>query len=85
MTHTNHQKDMFGLECVFIIKFRENLVSIDERRQQEALKIFYEKQKKQKQKIHRLKTWSLIINPLICLSFVALFWVFGMNHYYVEV
>ena len=65
--------------------FRKNLLSIDERRQQDALRIFYEKQKKQKKKISQLKTWSLVVNPLICISFVALFWVFGMNHYYVEV
>ena len=73
------------------IFYRTDLVNIDERKQQEALRVFYEKQSKLKQmnklkkRIQRLKKFSLVINPIICVMFVALFWVLGINHYYMEV
>ena len=66
-------------------------MNIDEKKQQEALRMFYEEQRKQKKminlkkRIQRLKKFSLVINPLICVTFVALFWVLGMQHYYMEV
>ena len=66
---------------------RKDLVSINERQQQKSLKVFYEKQKQQKNKnrIKRLKRFSLVINPMICVGFVLLYWVVGLNHYYTAV
>jgi hypothetical protein len=60
------------------------LVSINERTQQEALRKFYEMQEKKEKienklkRIQILRRFSIIVNPLICVGFVAVFWVAGM-------
>ena len=71
--------------------FRQNsLVNVNEQKQKEALKEFYEKQRKEntKQKVEkrilRLRTFSRVINPLVCIGFVIVFWAAGMQHYYKE-
>ena len=47
--------------------------------------MFYErdnlKQRNQK-RISSLKKFSHVINPLICVGFVIVFWAVGMQHYY---
>jgi hypothetical protein len=53
------------------------------------LRTFYAKQQKQKdnnnKRIQRLKKFSLVINPLICLGFVLMFWFLGIMEYYRDV
>jgi hypothetical protein len=66
-------------------------VNIDEREQQIALKDMYARQKRQNEKsekekrIQKLRRFSVVINPLICVGFVAIFWIAGMSQYYKEV
>ena len=62
--------------------FRRNeLVNVDERRQQAALKEFYEHEalkQNNKKRIQSLKTFSKVINPLVCIGFVFAFWTVGL-------
>ena len=73
-------RDIIG--CFFR---RNELVNVNERKQKEALQMFYErdtlKQRNQK-RIKSLKKFSHVINPLICIGFVIVFWAVGMQHYY---
>ena len=70
------------------IKFyfrRDELVNINEQKQKEALKEFYENEtlkKNNEDRIKRLKKFSRVINPLFCIGFVIVFWAAGMHHYY---
>ena len=66
------------------------LVNVDERKQQEALRVHYEQEKKKQEeathnRILRLKRFTLFINPLFCIGFVIMFWILGMSNYYKEV
>ena len=66
---------------------RAELVDVNEQKQKEALKEFYENETlKQKNgaRIKQLKKFSKVINPLFCLGFVIVFWAAGMQHYYQE-
>ena len=66
--------------------FRRNeLVNVNERKQKEALQMFYERdsvKQRNEKRILRLKKFSHVINPLICVGFVIVFWAVGMQHYY---
>ena len=66
--------------------FRRNeLVNVNERKQKEALQMFYERdslKQRNEKRILRLKKFSRVINPLICVGFVIVFWAVGMQHYY---
>ena len=60
-------------------------MNIDERVQQEALREFYNKADKKKKKtmlLKKLRHFSLVVNPLVCVGFVIVFWVAGMRQYY---
>ena len=64
---------------------RAELVNVNEQKQKEALKEFYENEiRKQtnEDQIRRLKKFSRVINPLFCIGFVIMFWAAGMHHYY---
>ena len=64
---------------------RAELVNVNEQKQKEALKEFYENEiRKQtnEDQIRRLKKFSRVINPLFCIGFVIVFWAVGMQHYY---
>ena len=64
---------------------RAELVNINEQKQKEALKEFYENEilkKNKEDRIRRLKKFSRVINPLFCIGFVIVFWAAGMQHYY---
>ena len=64
---------------------RAELVDVNEKRQKEALKEFYENEalkQKNEDRIKRLKKFSKLINPLFCIGFVIVFWALGMQHYY---
>ena len=64
---------------------RAELVNINEQKQKEALKEFYENEimkKNNEDRIKRLKKFSRVINPLFCIGFVIVFWAAGMQHYY---
>ena len=67
---------------------RAELVDVNEKRQKEALKEFYENEalkQKNEDRIKRLKKFSKLINPLIFwFAFVIVFWAVGMQHYYQE-
>ena len=66
---------------------RAELVDVNEQKQKEALKEFYENETlKQKNEvlIKQLKKFSKVINPLFCLGFVIVFWAAGMQNYYQE-
>ena len=66
---------------------RAELVDVNEKRQKEALKEFYENEalkQKNEDRIKRLKKFSKLINPLFCIGFVIVFWAAGMQHYYQE-
>ena len=66
---------------------RAELVNVNEQKQKEALKEFYENEiRKQtnEDQIIRLKKFSRVINPLFCIGFVIVFWAAGMQHYYQE-
>ena len=66
---------------------RAELVNVNEQKQKEALKEFYENEiRKQtnEDQIRRLKKFSRVINPLFCIGFVIVFWAAGMQHYYQE-
>ena len=63
---------------------RDELVNVNEQKQKEALKEFYENEilkKNNEDQIKRLKKFSRVINPLFCIGFVILFWAAGMHHY----
>ena len=64
-----------------------DLVHTNEALQQKALKIHYDNIKKQKastkeKKIRKWKRFSLVYNPLICISFVIGYWTMGLNEYF---
>ena len=64
---------------------RAELVNVNEQKQKEALKEFYENEimkKNNEDRIKRLKKFSRVINPLFCIGFVIVFWAAGMQHYY---
>ena len=64
---------------------RNELVNIDERRQQAAMKEFYEDEalkEHNRNRIQSLKTFSKVINPILCLGFVFAFWAVGLHHAY---
>ena len=64
---------------------RAELVNINEQKQKEALKEFYENEilkKNKEDRIKQLKKFSRVINPLFCIGFVIVFWAAGMQHYY---
>ena len=64
---------------------RAELVNINEQKQKEALKEFYENEilkKNKEDQIKCLKKFSRVINPLFCIGFVIVFWAAGMQHYY---
>ena len=66
---------------------RADLVDVNEKRQKEALKEFYENdalKQKNEDRIKQLKKFSKVINPLFCIGFVIVFWAAGMQHYYQE-
>ena len=66
---------------------RADLVDVNEKRQKEALKEFYEidaLKQKNEDRIKQLKKFSKVINPLICIGFVIVFWAAGVQHYYQE-
>ena len=66
---------------------RAELVNVNEQKQKEILKEFYENEiRKQtnEDQIRRLKKFSRVINPLFCIGFVIVFWAAGMQHYYQE-
>ena len=66
---------------------RDELVNVDEQKQKEALKEFYENEilkKNNEDQIKRLKKFSRVINPLFCIGFVIVFWAAGMHHYHQE-
>ena len=66
---------------------RADLVDVNEKRQKEALKDFYENdalKQKNEDRIKQLKKFSKVINPLFCIGFVIVFWAAGMQHYYQE-
>ena len=64
---------------------RAELVDINEQKQREALKEFYENEilkQKNENRIRHLKKFSRVINPIFCIGFVFVFWTAGMQHYY---
>ena len=64
---------------------RAELVNVNEQKQKEALKEFYEdeiRKQTNEAQIRRLKKFSRVINPLFCIGFVIVFWAVGMQHYY---
>ncbi len=64
--------------------FTRGLVDTDERVQQEALKALYQEREIEKsnfRNIQRMKRFNLVINPIICLSFVVVYWLVGLHHY----
>ena len=66
---------------------RAELVDVNEKKQKEALKQFYENEalkQKNEDRIKQLKKFSKVINPLFCIGFVLVFWAAGMHHYYQE-
>ena len=66
---------------------RAELVNVNEQKQKEALKEFYEdeiRKQTNEDQIRRLKKFSRVINPLFCIGFVIVFWAAGMQHYYQE-
>ena len=66
---------------------RAELVNVNEQKQKEALKEFYENEilkQTNEDQIRRLKKFSRVINPLFCIGFVIVFWAAGMQHYYQE-
>ena len=66
---------------------RAELVNVNEQKQKEALKEFYEdeiRKQTNEAQIRRLKKFSRVINPLFCIGFVIVFWAAGMQHYYQE-
>ena len=63
---------------------RAELVDINEEKQKEALKEFYENdvlKQKNENRIKYLRKFSRIINPLFCIGFVIVFWAAGLQHY----
>ena len=63
---------------------RAELVDINEEKQKEALKEFYENdvlKQKNENRIKYLRKFSRIINPLFCIGFVNVFWAAGLQHY----
>ena len=71
---------------IYMVVFRRNgLVNVNEQKQKEALKTFYEREtlrQRNEKRILGLKKFSHVINPLICVGFVIVFWAVGMQHYY---
>ena len=64
---------------------RAELVAVNEQKQKEALKEFYENEilkQKNEDRIKHLKKFSRVINPLFCIGFVIVFWAAGIQHYY---
>ena len=64
---------------------RAELVDINEEKQKEALKEFYENdvlKLTNENRIQYLRKFSRIINPLFCIGFVIVFWAAGLQHYH---
>ena len=62
-------------------------MNVNEQKQKEALKEFYENEalkQKNEDRIKLLKKFSKVINPLFCIGFVIVFWAAGVHHYYQE-
>ena len=63
-----------------------DLIDINEKKQQKALKAYYEALREEKnrkeQKVKKLKRFTLVVNPMICIAFVIIYWIVGLNHYY---
>ena len=77
---------MFYLHWLF--SRRNELVNVNEQKQKEALQMFYERdslKQRNEKRIVRLKNFSRVINPLICVGFVIVFWAVGMQHYYQQI
>ncbi len=84
---TGQHRLMFDIEYTLFL-LRKGLVDTDERIQQEALRKLYEERKTAKitaDKIKRMKRFNLVINPLLCLSFMAIYWLVGLKHYMEDV
>ena len=66
---------------------KKNLVSVNEKVQQDALKELYSRNLEvaRNAKITQMKKISLKISPFACLVFVVAYWVIGLNHYNAEV
>ena len=66
---------------------KKNLVSVNEKVQQDALKELYSRnlEAARKAKITQMKKISLKISPFACLVFVVAYWIIGLNHYNAEV
>ena len=63
---------------------RADLADINEEKQKEALKEFYENdilKQENENRIKYLRRFSRIINPLFCIGFVIVFWAAGLQHY----
>ena len=58
--------------------------SKDEKVQQSAMKLFYEKASKSKNtiRVKQCKTFLRIIYPSLCLIFIGLFWSIGLINYF---
>ena len=61
------------------------LVSTNEKEEMRAQKAFYDKIKSEmsRKRSNRLAFWkkvSLVYNPIIALSFVAVYWIAGLKH-----
>ena len=55
--------------------------SINEQVQKEALRQYYASIKSNEVKIAKYQHFVKVIYPGFCVSFVALFWIFGLYHY----
>ena len=66
---------------------KSKLLSINEEVQRDALKKLYSKDlgTQRKAKIHQLKNISLKVNPLVCITFIVVYWAVGLNQYNAEV
>ena len=65
------------------MKPANNLVSVNEKEELEAQRGFYAKiaremSEKRSRKLKRLERMNLIYLPIICVSFVFVFWVVGL-------
>lgn len=66
---------------------KSKLLSINEEVQRDELRKLYSKDlgRKKKAKIRQLKNVSLKVNPLVCITFVVVYWAVGLNQYNAEV
>jgi len=64
----------------------KDLVSVDEKVQQKALKSFYDRvdvDNKRKKHLERCQRFTLVYNPMLALIFVAAYWIIGLFHAYI--